>query len=331
LVMVFLKPPQLLKRASIMLVGALLPILAWIVYSLIIGGSGSLGNRQLLWHPLPFKTLFEALKNLLTWIAPNDLLAAGSIWGRTISLFSLLLLPGLVVWLVWAIWHRINLAKLQERLEGGFVLVFTHALHILIYLGFMVTSLTFFDASTPLDDRILSVIYIPEIILFSSALAWLWDRFKKKTAFVRWVLAIFCLLLVAFSIKDGYAAVNQLGREGQGFAHRGISGSPAIEAIRLMPPTVIYSNKPGAIFLLTSKSAYVAPTPMDPVTGQTRSNFKDDLVQMQQRVRDGQAILVLFDLRNSLDPEEVNFFAALSDDLHVQADYGDIVIIGTSP
>jgi hypothetical protein len=70
---------------------------------------------------------------------------------------------------------------------------------------------------------------------------------------------------------------------------------------------------------------------MDPVTGQTRSNFYKELVQMQQRVQDGQAILVLFGLRNSVDPDEVDLFAELSDELQVQADYGDIVIFGASP
>jgi len=144
-------------------------------------------------------------------------------------------------------------------------------------------------------------------------------------------VAIFCLLLVVFSAKDGYAAVGQLGREGQGFAHRGISESPAVEIIRAMPPTLIYSNKPGAIFLLTGKTAYVAPTPIDPVTGQERSNFQDDLALMQQRVRDGEAVLVLFGLRNSDELEDVKLFVELSDDLAVQADYGEIVIFGASP
>jgi hypothetical protein len=331
LAMIFLRPPQILKRAGFMLAGALVPIIAWLVYSLVIGGAGSLGNRQLLWHPLHLNTLFEALKNLLTWIAPDYLLTGGALWGRTLSLFSLLLLPGLIAWLGWSVWHRTNLTRVQEKPDEGFTLAFTQGLHILVYLCFLLISLTFFDASTPLNDRILSVIYIPEIILFSSAMAWLWNRLKGRVAILCWVLVVFCLFLVAFSIKDGYAAMNQLGREGQGFAHRGISDSPAIEAIHMMPPMVIYSNKPGAIFLLTGKSAYVAPTPMDPVTGQTRSNFNDDLLQMQQRVRDGLAILVLFGLRNSLDPDEVNLFDDLSDDLNIQADYGDILIFGTSP
>jgi hypothetical protein len=331
LVIILLKPPKMLKRVGFILAGALPPLLAWLVYNLIISGIGSLGNRQLLWHPAPMHTLFEALKNLLTWIAPNDLLAAGPLWGRILSLFSVVLLPGMLVWLIWAVWRRRNEAQQQRKPDGRFALGFTQVLHVLLYLGFLVASLTFFDASTPLNDRILSVIYIPEMILFSSALAYLWNQLSGRTVILRWLLAMFCLLLATFSVKDGYAAINQLGGEGQGFAHRGISGSPAIQAIQMMPPTIIYSNKPGAIFLLTGKSAYVTPTPGDPVTGQNRSTYQDDLLLMQQRIRDGQAILVLFSLRNSTHPDEVTLFADLSDDLPIRADYGDIVIFGVSP
>jgi len=331
LVLVMLRPPQGLKRAVIMLAGIFLPILAWMVYGMAITGFGSLGNRQFVWHPISFSILFEAFKNLLTWIAPKDLLAFGSIWGRALSLFSLLLIPALIAWVVWAVWRRLKRIKQQENQQGDITLAFTHALHIPVYLGFIIISLTFFDASTPLNDRILAIIYIPEIILFCSALAWLWNLLERPHAGWRWVVAIFCLLLVVFSAKDGYAAVIQLGREGQGFAHRGISESPAVEIIRAMPPTLIYSNKPGAIFLLTGKTAYVAPTPIDPVTGQERSNFQDDLALMQQRVRDGEAVLVLFGLRNSDELEDVKLFVELSDDLAVQADYGEIVIFGASP
>jgi hypothetical protein len=203
--------------------------------------------------------------------------------------------------------------------------------HILIYLGFLGITITFFDASTPLNDRILSVIYVPEMILFSSAMAWLWDSFHGKIPVLRWVLGVACLLLVLFSVKDGYAAVKQLGSEGQGFAHRGIRDSAGIEAVRRLSPTIIYSNKPGAIFLLTGESAYVVPTPTDPVTDQARSNFSDELAKMHQHIRDGQAVLVLFGLRDSTDAGEVDLFTILADELNVRADYGDIIIFGITP
>jgi hypothetical protein len=327
-VILLLHPPKLLRRLLFLLVGVLPPFLGWQVYNLNISGAETLGNRQLLWHPVPLKTLFEAYKNLLTWIAPNDLLANGVMWGRLLSLLSVALLPALAAMLIWV---TLDQARKPQTAGAGIALAFTHGLHILVYLAFMVASLTFFDASTPLNDRILSVVYIPEMILFSSALAWLWARFRWRTASFRWALAVFSILLLIFSAKDGYAAAVQLGREGQGFAHRGISGSPAFREIRLMKPTVIYSNKPGGIFLLTGKTAYVTPTAMDPVTHQVRPGFVDDLNLMQQRIRDGQAIMVLFDLRYSDDPSEVDLYNRLSNTLAIQADYGEIVIFGASP
>jgi len=148
--------------------------------------------------------------------------------------------------------------------------------------------------------------------------------------FVRWVIAIACGILIVFSVKDGYAAVIQIGSEGQGFAHRGLSGSPAIETIRQLSPTTLYSNKPGAIFLLTGKTAYVAPTPTDPVTGLGRTNYMDDLALLHQRVSDGEAVLILFGLRNDADVDEAELFTDLSDNLPVMADYGEIVLFGLS-
>lgn len=331
LVLILLKQAHTLKKAGIMLAGALLPIIAWGAYGWASAVPATLGNRQFLWHPVAIHTLWEAFKNLLTWIAPADLMAAGPLWGRALSLISLLMLPGLVAWLVRAIWHRSIFAKQQASVDGSFTLAFTQVIHIPVYLGFLIITLSFFDASTPLNDRILSVIYLPEMILFASALAWLWNRFQGKMRVYRWVLVAVCAMLVIFSAKDGYAAVKQLGREGQGFAHRGIQDSAGMDAIRRMPSTIIYSNKPGAIFLLTGKTAYVVPTPTDPVTGQSRGNFNNDLKQMQQSIRDGQAILVLFGLRNSADPDEVELFTILSDDLNVLTDYGEIIIFGISP
>jgi hypothetical protein len=52
---------------------------------------------------------------------------------------------------------------------------------------------------------------------------------------------------------------------------------------------------------------------------------------MQQRVLNGQAVLVLFGLRDSADPEEAALYNALSTGLPVLADYGDAVILGRVP
>jgi hypothetical protein len=319
------------REVFLLLVGAFLPMLAWNLYNLITSHSGALSNRQVAWHPVSFKVLFEALKNLLTWAAPNDLLRSFPISGQLLSLFSLLLLPALLGWLAWVIWQRLKNPGESQAPAGSLALAFTHALHIPVYLAFLVISLSFFDASTPLDDRILSVIYLPGIILFASGLAWVWRALTNRAVFFRLLLGGFCVLFLLFSVKDGAAAVAQLGAQGQGFAHQGWRESQTIQAILDLPAIMLYSNKPTAIYLLTGRNAYIIPTPTDSVTGLDRSNYTADRDLIQQRVLQGQALLILFGLRNSQDASEAALFQDLSAGLPVLADYGDGVIFGLAP
>jgi 4-amino-4-deoxy-L-arabinose transferase-like glycosyltransferase len=313
------------KQAGALLAGGFPLLLAWGLISALAGGSESLGNRLVTWHPPAFTTLFEAAKNLLTWLAPDDLLQRAPIFGRLLSLVSLLLLPALLAWLAWRLWPR------RTPSTSTPTLVWLLVLFVPAYLGFLVVSLTLFDASTPLNARILSPAYLALLALFAGGLGWAWRWFVAHKLRWRWVIALLALLAVAFSLLDGIAAVRELGKDGQGFAHSGWQQSPAIQAVRELPPLILYSNKPTAIYLLTGRSAYITPTPSDAVTGLDRDNFAADLAEMQQRVLNGEAVVVLFGLRRSADPEETALYDALSAGLPVLADFGGDVLLGKLP
>jgi hypothetical protein len=325
------------RELLLLLAGACLPVLAWNIVSLSASQAGALSNRQVAWHPLSFTVLFEALKNLLTWAASDDLLMSLPIYGRLFSLLSLILLPVLLSWLAWVVWLRVKKPGQMRALAGRLGLSFTHALLIPVYLAFLVASLSFFDASTPLNARILSVLYLPEVILFASGLAWVWrvpasrEPLVRGIPLFRWLLGIFCGLFLLFSFKDGLAAARQLSAQGQGFAHQGWRESPIIQAIREMPDIMLYSNKPTAIYLLTGRNAYIIPTPTDSVTGLSRDTYAADRELLQQRVKQGQALLVLFGLKDSQVPDEVTLFNDLSAGLPVLADFGNAVIFGIPP
>ncbi|HNT23765.1 MAG TPA: glycosyltransferase family 39 protein [Anaerolineales bacterium] len=320
-----------LWAVALLLAGMLLPLLAWMGYNLRLSQASSLGNRQFNWHPIPLATLLEGIKNLLTWLAPDDLLAAHRLWGWLFSLLALIVVPGILAWLGWVIWHQWRGRPAVQPSTGSLALAFVLAAHILTYLGFLILSISLFDATTPLNDRILAVAYVPEMILFASGLAWLWQALGKQEA-AKWILALFCAGLVLASLWDGATAVHDLRLEGRGFAHQGWQESPAIQTVRDLPTTtIIYSDKPGAIFLLTGRAAYVLPTPMDAVTTQARANFAGDLAQMQTRLLGGQAVLVLFDLQNSAEPADVATYDEISAGMPVLANYGNVIIFGSLP
>jgi 4-amino-4-deoxy-L-arabinose transferase-like glycosyltransferase len=312
-------------RLAALLTGGIPLLLVWGLVSSLGANSESVGNRLVTWHPPALGMLFEAAKNLLTWLAADDLLQNAPIFGRLLSLVSLLLLPGLLPWLAWRVWPR------RRSAFPHAALAWTLGLHIPVYLGFLVVSLTLFDASTPLNERILSPAYLAMLVLFTAGLGWAWRWLVERRYKWRWAVAAVALLVAAFSLVDGISAVQQLGKDGQGFAHSGWQQSPAIQVVRGLPQVTLYSNKPTAIYLLTGRSAYITPTPTDAVTGMERETFSADLAEMQQRVREGRAVLVLFGLRDSADPGEADLYDILSAGLPVLEDFGADVLIGDLP
>jgi hypothetical protein len=315
-----------LKEMGILLASSLPPVFAWMVYNFLT--IGSLGNRQIIYHPVGANKLFEGLKNLLSWIAPDDLLAWQKIFGQILSGVSLLLLPGLLLALGWVWWRYLWKPDSQHKIEinGSFSLAATLALHILVYICFIVISISLFDATTPLDSRILSIIYLPTLILLASALARVWQISNQRYKTLRWLIALFCIAFVLVSIKDGLDKVNQLRVHGQGFSYQVWSESEAVKAIREMPPITIYSDKPTGIFFWTGKSSYVVPTPLDAVTTKPRPNYTSDLERMKSLIQEGKAILVLFELQHSLDPNDAVHFDELTSSLSLQVDYGIAMI-----
>ncbi len=205
-------------------------------------------------------------------------------------------------------------------------------MHVVIYMVFLVITLSFIDASVPLNSRILSVVYVPLIILFTSSLAWIWritSQLNGRMLLVsRIVFGLFCIGLVFTSISDGIIAVDQLSREGYGYANRSMTGSKAVEDIRKLPPVLIYSNNSDGILLLTGKPATIIPTPTDPVTTLARPDYSKDVELVQQQVLEGQAVLILFDMNNKANAYKYSIFKILTTGLPLMTDYGTVQIFG---
>ena len=142
-----------LLRLGALLTGGIPLLLVWGIASSLGSEAESVGNRLVAWHPPELSTLFEAAKNLLTWLAPDDILTAMPFFGRLLSLVSLLLLPGLLTWLVWLVWLAWRAWPRRANTAGNVTLAWLLTLQIPVYLAFLVVSLTLFDASTPLDAR----------------------------------------------------------------------------------------------------------------------------------------------------------------------------------
>jgi hypothetical protein len=319
-----------IKEISLVLVTSLPLILIWVFYTFSL--NTGLGNRSLIWHPIPFHTLIEGVKNLLSWLSPKSIVSTQPFWGQMLSLVSLLLLPGLFGYLLWQIGLRLRSNQDIHGVASGKVTVFCLGLHIVSYILFMVVTISLLDASEPLNTRLLSVVYIPLIILFTSSLAWTWrfiSKLRGKQQLIgRIVFVFFCAGLIFTSVSDGIVAVKQLGREGLGYANRSFMESKAFEDIRNLPPVQIFSNNPGSILLFTGKPATINPTPINPMTTLARPDYLQDVNDIRQLVVEGKAVLVLFDMNNKSNPDKYSIFKTLTTGLPLMKDYGNVQMFG---
>jgi hypothetical protein len=317
-----------IKDLALFLFSSLVFILIWMVYTFFV--DGSLGNRSFVWHPIDLSSLFEAMKYNFDWLSPKRLVLAIPLIDSIMHALSLLLIPGLLFGLCWEIWRRYRTEPEQLTGKVETATAFSLSLHMLIYILFLVISISVFDASTPLNSRILSVAIIPLIVLFFSGLAWVWQVTARLNGWVnltaRIAVGLFCIGLVYSGLKDGSNAINNLSQDGLGFAQRSLTGSKLIQYIHDLPPISIYSNKPTIILLLAGKASKITPTPVDPVNNQAHLEFLNEVETIHNEVQDGRAILVIVNMGEKSDPATYSLFLTLTKGLSRQYRDGDIRI-----
>ncbi|MCX8026160.1 MAG: hypothetical protein N3A60_13255, partial [Thermanaerothrix sp.] len=278
------------------LLGALpLPVL-WTFYTWQVGET--VGNRQIAWHPLSLEALRHGLQNSLNAFAPDWLIRLFPPLG---SIFSALGLMACVLLLV-AI--GIGLRRTWKGLPDA---VMPHwlapALFVVIYWLFLIVSVSLLDASIPINDRILSPVYLMFLALGITGLG---RALTSSRRMARWIALVGLIIWIPLLVWDGITTAQTLHQEGQGFAHRTVQTTRLWSWLRNLPPqTYLYSDRPAIIHIYAERPCLPLPTPIDPVQAQPRADYAAKLNEMKARIQAGQAVLVLFDLHRSGDPDQL--------------------------
>lgn len=287
-----------LRSLVFFLAGAVPFMLAWSLRNSLRGLSAT--NRVFSYHPIPFDKIDYGVRQVWEWLIPGwfggivsdwpllSILRASRDWPGTPYLMVGLLALALLLWLAFAA-KRLYAGGGQQIALTTF---FTSTLYLFVYLAAIICSLFFFDASTPFRDRILAPIYISLLAAFILLAVWLW-RTEKRALQV--VLVLLAFSIAAVSLGGASRVVTRLQSDPLGYASARWRNSKTIAAINALPSeTIIYSNAPTGIYILTNRPAYIMPTPLDPVDNLPRESFADDLAQMRADLAAGKAVLVVF-------------------------------------
>jgi hypothetical protein len=169
----------------------------------------------------------------------------------------------------------------------------TITLFLAVYMFSLAFSITFVDASTPLDNRILSPAYTILLILF---VLLFWSNINRRKNNVI-LLPLFLLIGVfAWNSWSGSSEVLELLREdGIGFTRRTWRESETISWVSSLPgDALIYTNERFAVSYITGRPAFSIPEKINPVTADVRPEFGQALATMHERLETPNAYLLLF-------------------------------------
>ncbi|MHC1783404.1 MAG: glycosyltransferase family 39 protein [Anaerolineaceae bacterium] len=295
----------------------------WLLRNMLAAGTAA--NRSIGFHPLTADKIREGVVTFWAWLLPErfNLVDRFPVFW---DLLTYTLLACLVVGAAF-VWIR-TLKKEKTEIGSTERLALVVTAWAVAYFGALLFSLTFADASTALENRILAPMFVFLLMLFVYGLGrWL------STAVNGLMLTGLAVMVIMFLslVYDGRREVIDLRVDGQGYASSYFRNSPTIEAVKNLPEDIIlYSNRVPAINLLAERNAYALLAPIDPLTREQRPDYHETLLSIRERLMNGEVVVVIFEAQSVFeDPIEGGWLRDLTQDVPVMTENSDGIIYGT--
>jgi len=182
--------------------------------------------------------------------------------------------------------------------SAGVVVSFCCFLYSASYLIFLFVSISFFDAGTPIDLRLLSpILVILTIGMFS--FVWTLSRTRQNPAVWSFFLA---LVIISILVKapDANRSIAAIKQDGLGYTSTQWRDSQSIAFIKALGQDVsVYSNGPDVVEFLVGKKYQSIPAKKSSITSQMIPTYKDQVKRMCEDIQQSKALLVYFDVLTS--------------------------------
>jgi len=245
--------------------------------------AGAAANRSLVFHPTSVYQYGKSLiSKVINFFAPISLPA-----GVRPSIFMLLaiLLIGLLVLLLKRRQGSIDWRRMDIVMTASWLLFFSS------YLLFLFISISFLDAGTPVNTRILSPIFVILIVGIFSAM-WAISQILKEPV-VWWGFLLLIALSISIKTPEAIQAALAIQKNGLGYTARQWQESESIAFVRSLANNVnIYSNGPSVLGFLTEKQIQSIPRKMSSNTRIENFYYDEELESMCKDISKNRALLV---------------------------------------
>jgi hypothetical protein len=317
-------PAGLKKRLSDAILFGLLstgPVLFWMLRNMAVAGTAT--SRDFAVHPISKMHLEWALTTLSSWLLVPPSTDA------LIKIMPLLLIASGFAAIILQKIGRIR-RKLPEKsntdITGIPFMVKLLIIFVIVYSLFLVFSISFVDANTPLDSRILSPVFIAGLIITVYTIGELgtWISYRRDTRlFFHAVLVIFGGVFLISYLSTWIGLSRDVYAYGMGFNDLAWKNSKTLEEVgQLSDGIIIYTNSPEAIYIGTGRVAKSLPKKFESMTQTENTVFVLELSEMHQELKDEGGVLVYFDrIQRPTLPSKSELLEIL--DLHLISSTGD--------
>jgi 4-amino-4-deoxy-L-arabinose transferase-like glycosyltransferase len=317
------KPNRRIRSAVVFGLAGALPVVCYLAYNQLVAGSAT--NREIAFHPVTRSQLWQGLTTFTGWLGiPNSLPA----WLHGLIVLIGILLFGAALFL--AVKAKNRSQETRPGAQSLPVMIQLLVLFVLMYGGFLLLSISFLDANTPLDNRILSPVYASLLIIGVYAATRLTAANPHKPL-IRWSLVALAGLLVVNWLRLSLPTLSLMHNQGIGFSTPAWQDSALLDQLKALPTDVmIYSNAPDAVYLLAGRPAARLPRIFELSSQQENTAYPEEMQAVGAQMIAGQAVIAFFTSQGrQSNPSQEDLLAAL--DLEISQQFADGLIFTTRP
>lgn len=258
------------------------PLLFWLVRNMFI--ARSMANREVVFHLLSFRHVAEFITQMHDYFLPLSIPG----WIKAVNV------GGAATFFVlssWFVYRRLNTGKNTHSFSiilPSVLLIFS-----VLYVAFLFLSISFLDANTPVDERLLLPVFFALIIICTSVAKKLSEVRSQKWIWHGYI--IFLVFSVSINVVPALSEANSIFKKGMGYTAQYWRES---ETLALLQPVrknmVIFSNAPDAIRFHTAKVAKSIPIKTDKHTLIENLDYENQMSHVVQECENGNALMVYF-------------------------------------
>ena len=283
--------------------------------------TGNLVNRPSpFWHPPDSQTWVEGLQGILMWFIPDRMVLSFNDLFTWIS-FGILCV-GIFVLTLGSI-RAASIAARPEENRTTAILLRMLSIHVVIYGLFVISTIIFLDILTPLNDRILSPIFL--LLVLDAALI----GYLISSRFLKIGTILFFFSALVFIGFQTYRSINLgigLRTNGQGYSEANWRDSEALSYVCQLPDEPIYSNDLPAIYFHCNRLAKPIPYPTNPASQFPNLAYQNEMEALEKDLQENDGYLVILGWYGEERIERLNL-TSLIEELKVVKLFDDGLIL----